>query len=333
MAYNYNYTGGSGGSFNFTNNPPGDGPNDVTLINQRNIAQGTTYIQIQTQTDCALSIGVKSYSLQQYDDYNIYTQGPYYDSNHTQMFYAITDSPLSITTTNSYFNTTPVGWVTFGPTINTGNQNVNTSFSIFVPKNKYLYFIMTGPRAPTPSSYDNTAMIILTGLPSANGFCFGADSKILMGDGTYKKINEIKRNDVVIQDIETGLTSVVSNVYNSQIFGELIKIPARLMGNSEDVICTKLHPIWINNNMRIYAHDLGGVEIISGLSDLYNLQFDEEGTFIVDGIKVDSLSPYHKYNPLPKELFIDQSKFIEGKKVRHENDLFRNKPTLRFNKN
>jgi hypothetical protein len=343
MPLDYNYLGSANGTFSVASNPldsSGSLQNNVALNNNSGTAQGTAYFYINTKTDCDLTIQYQSYSNEDLID-DILTPGTYFNERYARVFYAVSDTAINIPIGNTinYYNGPPASdssgnAVTWTPLTNSSISDtfvdVGGVITLLIQKNKYLYFLMSGPTARSGFAY--TASLIISGLPSADGFCFGADSKILMSDGTYKPIKDIKRNDVVVQDINLHTTAIVSNVYKSQILGEMVKIPAGLIGNKEDIICTKLHPIWIGNKMRIYAQDLKGVELINGLCELYNLQFDEEGTFIVDGIKVDSLSPYHKYNPLPKELFIDQSKFIKGRKVRHENDSFRNKPPLRFNK-
>jgi hypothetical protein len=61
---------------------------------------------------------------------------------------------------------------------------------------------------------------------------------------------------------------------------------------------------------------------------LYNLQYDFEGTFYANGVKIDSLSPYHKHYPLPLASFVDKNNYIEGIKIKSEDDKIRNKPKL-----
>lgn len=334
----YNYLGGISGGFSFESNPldlGGGLQNNVALINQKNITLGNSYIKIYAQTDCVLSVPYKSYSFEDYESGSL-VQGPYFNEKYGRVWYGIGTSDNNLQNNENYYNGTnlpnPGGNWTWSPlTANSDSDtfvNINGTLNITIPKNRYFILAITGPEAPITPDYSKTGLIIFSGLPTANGLCVGAETKILMGDGSYKAIKDIRKNDVVIQDIETGSTSVVSKVYTTQFGGEMVKIPAGLIGNKEDVIISKLHPIWMNNNKRIYAKDLKGVEIIEGIAELYNLQFDEEGTFIADGIKIDSLSPYHKHYPLSKELFFDINKYIEGRKVKNENDKFRNKPFL-----
>lgn len=335
----YNYQGGNSGGFNFDSNPLNStSQNNLAIINNNVITQGNSYIKIYTQTDCVLSMPYQSYSFEDYES-DILIPGAYFNETYGRAFYGIGTTDNNLSSGVDYYNITnlpnPGGWTWTPITANSSANtfvNINGTLNITIPKNTYFILGITGPNAGAPAAYAKTGMLIVSGLPTATGLCVGADTKILMGDGSYKAIKDIKRNDVVIQDIETGSTSIVSKVYTTQFGGEMVKIPAGLIGNKEDMIISKLHPIWLNNNKRIYAKDLKGVEIIQGIAELYNLQFDDEGTFIADGVKIDSLSPYHKYYPLQKEFFFDVNKYIKGKKVKHENDKSRNKPLLAITK-
>jgi len=60
---------------------------------------------------------------------------------------------------------------------------------------------------------------------------------------------------------------------------------------------------------------------------LYNIQFEDEGTFYVNNIKVDSLSPNFKKDKLPLELYFDKLKYIEDI-VTSEDNKNRNKPPM-----
>lgn len=338
--YSY-YISSNGGGFSGTSNPlslSGKYQNNVQLQNARIKTQGWTMFKIHTQTDCDLGLNYQSYTLENYDIGELDSSGTNFNYQTTRFLYGIGDTNINLADNTNYYDVeslpTSGGWVwtplTASYTAGPNKINVSGTVNINIPSNKYLMMVLTGP-ATDSVSYNNTGMIIITGLPTANGFCVGADSQILMGDKTYKAIKDIKRNDVVIQDIESGTTAIVSKVYNSQVSGEMVKIPAGLIGNKDYILCSQLHPIWIGEN-RIYAKDLNGVEIINCVAELYNLQYDEEGTFIVDGVKIDSLSPYHKYSPLPKDEFLDSGKYIAGRKVKDENDPLRNKPLLKLNK-
>jgi hypothetical protein len=42
-----------------------------------------------------------------------------------------------------------------------------------------------------------------TNIPNANGECFAEDTNILLADGSYKKIKDIVRGDMVLEDVKT----------------------------------------------------------------------------------------------------------------------------------
>jgi hypothetical protein len=72
----------------------------------------------------------------------------------------------------------------------------------------------------------------------------------------------------------------------------------------------------------------GAIEYKDKLEYVYNLQFDEDGSFYANDIKIDSLTPYQGRYPLSKENFIDINKYQEGVVICDENDPRRKKPLL-----
>jgi hypothetical protein len=333
-------------SFSLQNQPFYGSPiNSCALGNQLVKDPGASYFEIYAATNLALSIPYQSYDLQAYDTWGNdptgsgKVAGAYFNIEYGRLWYGINTASVigTINVNSSYYSAPPSGtglnW-TAVTSSGTGIQNINGTINVFVPQGSYFVLLLTGPGQPVPTNYSQTGLIGLTNLPSSDGFCFGAESRVLMANGEYRAIKDIQRGDVVMQDAETNSTAIVSRTYSDIIMSNLVHIPAGLLGNKEEIICTELHPIWFKNengeDVRVWAKDVQGVAIKQGCAECFNLQFDEEGTFIVDGIKVDSLSPYHKYSPLPQEHFIDPSKYIAGRKVRDENDAFRNKPLLKI---
>ena len=161
-----------------------------------------------------------------------------------------------------------------------------------------------------------------------NSVCVGPDTTILLEDSVYKKASELQRGDRIVQDINTGSIKTICRVIVSSS-DKCITIPKGLLGNTEDLLITQNHPIWVNgDNNRIYPKDLLGAEIKEGIYDVYSIQFDEEGTFYAEGIKVDSISPnYHAFK-LPKDQFMDRKKYDKGFLIREEDDPRRGKPPM-----
>lgn len=165
-----------------------------------------------------------------------------------------------------------------------------------------------------------------------NSVCIVGYNKILMGDGTYKEIKNIKRGDIVITDIETKTTNKVAKLHCTGGITNCVIISKHLIGNSNEIIMSEFHPIWVNNDMnRIFAKDLKNVKFIKIYEPLYNIQFEDEGTYYVEGIKVDSLSPFHKKFPLEQSNYYNGNKYNPTCKIKNENDSKRNKPPMTKN--
>lgn len=167
----------------------------------------------------------------------------------------------------------------------------------------------------------------ITGFTDA-GVCVGANSEILMHDYSIKMIKDIRRGDQVIQDIKSNSIATVSNIVITPC-DKLVLVPKNLLGNQKELIITHGHPIWINNDTnRILARDIIGIETYNDIEPVYNLQFDFEGTFYANNIKIDSLTPYQTIFPLPKNLFINPDNYIPDYIVLHEDEPRRNKPKM-----
>ena len=150
-----------------------------------------------------------------------------------------------------------------------------------------------------------------------------------MSDNTYKYIKDVKRNDMVKTDVGTNKSNKVARLENVFLTGIFVKIPKGLIGNTNDIISTKYHPIWVNNDTnRVLAKDIKGVEFIEYSGNFYNIQFEDDDTFYAENIKVDSLSPNNKRYKLPKELFWNPKKYDEELFIKSENDPKYKKPIL-----
>ena len=168
-------------------------------------------------------------------------------------------------------------------------------------------------------------------MTSGQYICVLGSTKILMKDGTLKEIKDINIGEEILEDIDTNKTNIVSRVISIKVKNKkIVKIPKNTLNNNEDLYISEVHPIWINNDKnRILAKNIKGSESYIIEDDmLYNLQYDFEGTFYANGVKIDSLSPYHKYYSLPISLFVDKNNYIKDIKITSEDDKIRNKPKL-----
>lgn len=163
--------------------------------------------------------------------------------------------------------------------------------------------------------------------------CLYKESLILMSDYTYKPIKNIKKYDEVITDIKTNTKMLVSkNISCVLVNKDIYRIPKGLLKNKNDIYIRDIHPIWINDNEKCFVRDIVGVIKIPNnfmINELfYNLQFDTDTSFYVEGIKVDSLSPCHRKLPLGEDNFIDKNLYKSNKKINDENDISIDKPIL-----
>ena len=209
-----------------------------------------------------------------------------------------------------------------------------------------IYKLVTGTInlvSPQPSGYPvqltyNQSTLLWTGsmtslsdviLLDAGLSCFIGYNKVLMGNGLYKQIKDIIRGDIIMTDTLTNKTNKVAKIYCIGGEHNCIKIVKDLIGNHIEIICSENHPFWINNNSnRILAKNIPNALKIKITDILYNIQFEDESTYYIEGIRVDSLSPYHRKYPLDTNLFFNKEKYIEKYVVKNEDDPKRNKPKM-----
>ena len=159
--------------------------------------------------------------------------------------------------------------------------------------------------------------------------CLLGTTSILMSDGSTKQIKDIKREDHVITNIETKEHKKVVQVTTSIHDGFLICIPKDLLGNTNDIIMTGGHPIWVNSDKnRVYSKNINGVTEVTMKNTFYNLQFEEESVYYAEGLKIDSLSPNFRDNKLPKSLYFNKLKHDKRCYIETEDDRRRNKPLM-----
>ena len=164
---------------------------------------------------------------------------------------------------------------------------------------------------------------------SSEPVCVIGNTRILMGDGTFKKIKYIVRGDEVVTDKEKNIVKKVANVVSSYYDGYIVKIPKGKLGNYRSIYLSACHPVWINNGQnRTYSKDIRGIENLQIHQLLYNIQFEEEGSFYVENVRLDSLSPNFYRNKMKKELYFDQSKYDETLIIKKEDDSRRGKPKM-----
>ena len=197
---------------------------------------------------------------------------------------------------------------------------------IYVSKNDGTTF--TSQKQSTLSSAGISAWTGVAISGPISGVCFRENTLVSMADGTLKEIKDIQRGEYIITDKDTNETKAVARVIRFLSSGEATLIREGLIGNTREIICTKNHPIWVRKNVRLFAGTIPGVEKIEICECLYTIQFEDEGTYYVEGVKVDAVSPDHRKHKLPKELYFDNTKYDETRIMEGEDDPRRNKPKM-----
>lgn len=182
-----------------------------------------------------------------------------------------------------------------------------------------------------------TAIFVAVGISrvmiSGELVCVIGSTQITLSDGSTKQIKDLQRGDEILQDADTQSTAIVSRVISTNAREpELVRMPPGLLGNTQELILTGSHPIHAKDGKtRLQAKNVPGTQPVRVENEaviLFNLQFDTEGTFYANQVKVDSMSPYFHRYVLPETLFIDKTKHIQNKRIWEENDESRGKPLL-----
>ena len=160
--------------------------------------------------------------------------------------------------------------------------------------------------------------------------CVVRGTQILMDDGRLIPIEQIQRGDLVVGD--QGIRSRVAEI-NKQVVApnstlNLIEFPPNCLGigfPSTRLLVTPNHPIVYKGARRpakcfrylpeiiehvgIQAKDHLPSEPDGTTYFLYDLQFDDDGSYIANGVTVQSRSPWSDLTPLPKELYFDPTRY------------------------
>jgi hypothetical protein len=164
--------------------------------------------------------------------------------------------------------------------------------------------------------------------------CVVKGTRILMSNGQYKPIEQIVRGDMVIG--YNGHIYKVATI-NHQVISpneplDMIELPPNSLGKGIPVnklLITPNHPIFFKGARRpakcfkllsqvvehrqVKPHVLLQKELQGSVGDylLYDLQFDEDGSYIAEGLAIQSRSPWSDLTPLDRDLYFDQSRYTD----------------------
>jgi hypothetical protein len=165
--------------------------------------------------------------------------------------------------------------------------------------------------------------------------CVAFGTHILMADGQYKPIEQIVRGESVIgYDNRTFKVADINRQFvskNSVV--DIIEFKPNALGAgcpSQTLLVTPNHPIFFKGARRpaksfkslpnviehteakpssILQHTT--IDEMGPVYYLYDLQFDDDGSYIAEGVVVQSRSPWSNITPLSKELYYDVSRYKE----------------------
>jgi len=150
--------------------------------------------------------------------------------------------------------------------------------------------------------------------------CLAGDTLITMSDGSLKEIKDIQRGDIT----STGYTvaKLRKEPHHHSGKGDLITFDPGCLGNNlpfQKIIVTPAHPFFYKGSRRPAScfTNLPGVTLHKNVTFreffqttdqtvyLYDLQFDCDGSYLANGVEVQSRSPNSHRTPLEKDLYFD----------------------------
>lgn len=133
--------------------------------------------------------------------------------------------------------------------------------------------------------------------------CFIGSTKVQVDNNCFKEIQDLRANEIILQDKNSNRYGQIIRVTKYHIPTlEVCRIPKGILGNTEDIICTKKHKFVINGNLRS-ACRISGVKFIKLENEyVYNIQFKDMNTFYVDNLQVESLHPNNKSFSYEREI-------------------------------
>lgn len=163
--------------------------------------------------------------------------------------------------------------------------------------------------------------------------CVAFGTHILMGNGQLKPIEQIVRGDTVIgyQNRQFKVADINRQYVSKNSTIDIIEFPPNSLGDgypSQTLYVTPNHPIFYHGARRpaksfkwlpnvIEHHEIKPPSILQPtmidetgpIYYLYDLQFDDDGSYVAEGVVVQSRSPWSDITPLPKELYYEPSRY------------------------
>jgi hypothetical protein len=168
--------------------------------------------------------------------------------------------------------------------------------------------------------------------------CVLEGTRITMADASLKKIEDIKRGDLVLTvDGPLPVCRVIKETLSGLI--SLCKVPKGSISENipyNDLYVCSRHVIRYNGKRRLATtlKAFKNVEILTGKRNqitnkfyMYDLQFEIETFYYAEGLESQSRSPYCHLSPLPKDLYFNKELYKDIKVpdcLMHETEGFNN---------
>jgi len=224
-------------------------------------------------------------------------------------------------------------------------DNITWTFPPTIPAGFMYFDIVLDQTLESVPSFAAAFLLVTAALP-----CLAKDSMILMADGTYKPIQDIVRGDLVAADSHLNKIHTVArlniNKLDEHFPSDIVTFEPHSLGSnqpSKKLIISANHPLcWegkrrpakcfanLPNINRYYKGQIlkkgipfdetrtGPITLkgllppnSDGTYNLYDLQFETLGSYVANGVPVQSRSPRSDITPLPKNLYFDQSLYRE----------------------
>lgn len=234
------------------------------------------------------------------------------------------------------------------------DSSINTNFYVqpfITGNNGDIVFDIQNPTSttPTPADLSDITFIRITFFSPAavvSGtveaiisqiICVAKNTMVLMADGNEKPIQNIKRGDLVTGDLKchskykvARLIQTPMSAHTSLKIVKINKDAIAINQPNQDLIISSGHPIYHQGFRRrakcfknypsvkywnkIPANQILPVDDNNKTYSLYNLQFQHDGSFVANGVVVDSVPANSSLMPLSKELYFNKKKLYHSPK-------------------
>jgi hypothetical protein len=165
--------------------------------------------------------------------------------------------------------------------------------------------------------------------------CIASNTEILLANGTTKLIQDVVRGDLVAGDPSMKKSYKVANIpstlYLDDVTMDLVIFKPNSLGiniPNKKLITTPGHPIIWNHSRRAarYFTNCDGVKLVERSLPvdecneriLWDIQFETIGTFVANGVTLQSRHPQSRFTPLPRELYFDDALYSTS--LKDDND-------------